>query len=229
MLGGYPTAEREGILVPSRDTIYQRISSLPEGTIFRREDIISGDDSLIEDFDLLRGYDYFHVGGGNLIGIIETESLRCLPELGAFVRSYEMKNQSRLIETGDWTALRLGMKRWEPIRGRRYYTTGKNKELLSYGRYMKIEIIPGDSWLFDESEAATIARAVYDTFQDKESEIEIIDWTKGKSNSFDLLKSASGYLNKLDQNQEESSDNPCDRNTSFFECASFLNDLIDGK
>jgi hypothetical protein len=130
MPGGYPTAERDGLLVPSRDIIYQRISSLPEGTIFRRDDIISGDDSLVEDFASLRGYDYFDLNNGNLIGIVETEFLRRLPKLGALVKSYEMKNQSRLIETGDWTALRLGMKRWEPIRGLRYYTAGEKKDLL---------------------------------------------------------------------------------------------------
>jgi len=161
MLGGIKTAAATGIEVPNRAEIYARISALPEGQLFRMEDIVAEDRHLAEDFTALRGHDYLHMADGWFVGVVETAHLRRLPRIEAMTASYEETRGCTLVETGDRVAWRLRLKQWEPILGLRFYSTGSD-EYIAYTRH-GTRMINAPDWLMQEDDTGRLLRAFHDT------------------------------------------------------------------
>lgn len=161
MLGGIKTAEAAGLKVPNRGEIYERISALPEGQLFRLEEIVGDDDHLAVDFAALRGHDYIHLADGWFVGIVETETLRRLPKVDAVMAAYARVKGSVLVETGDRIAWRIGLKQWEPILGIRYYTDADD-DYIAYTRF-GTRVINAPDWLRAEDETSRLLRAFHDT------------------------------------------------------------------
>lgn len=194
MLGGYPTAEQNGIQCRFREAIRDKISLLDEGHIFREDELaLSSEES--EEFPALRGYDYFHLSDGNHVGIVETSYLRRAPRIDLLLRSYQDLNGVVLRETGDRTAWRIGLKKWEPIRGYRFYTSGK-QDLFSLGR-MKIQFLPAPSWMFDRDALSDEALSILDTYRDKEADKEIHDLIRTNQHSQVALRKAKEDIDRL--------------------------------
>jgi hypothetical protein len=159
MLGGRKTAEQSGLKVPNREALYARMKVLPEGSLFQQSDIVQ-DPSEVDDFHALKGFDYVHVVDGYFTQIIETQHLRRLPSVAILMANYSLLRGCNLVETGDRTAWKNGMKAWEPIEGYRFHTN-RTSELLTLG-HMKIRIIAGPEWARDISADATLFRCFYD-------------------------------------------------------------------
>jgi hypothetical protein len=136
MLGGRKTAEQSGLKVPNREALYARMKVLPEGSLFQQSDIVQ-DPSEVDDFHLRR-----------------------LPSVAILMANYSLLRGCNLVETGDRTAWKNGMKAWEPIEGYRFHTN-RTSELLTLG-HMKIRIIAGPEWARDISADATLFRCFYD-------------------------------------------------------------------
>jgi hypothetical protein len=161
MLGGKLTANAAGLTIPHRDEIYAKISSIPEGTLFRAEDIVGDADQWADDFTMLRDYDYMHVVDGWLVGVVETDYLRRSPKLSHILSSYEDAMNCTLTPTGDRTAYEKGYRLWEPLQGYRYYTDGETR-LLTIGG-LKVRVINSPDWLRDTSPQGELLRVLYDT------------------------------------------------------------------
>jgi len=157
--------------------------ALPEGSLFRQEDIAANPDEAC-DFADLRGYDYDHVFDGYCTRIVETNYLRRLPKVQDVLTSYCALRGCNLVETGDRTAWKRGIKRWEPIMGYRYYTDGA-AEILSLGN-MKIRIIAGPDWIRADSEAAVLFRCLYDQSpKDMTQSLRVVFERQERSREFD--------------------------------------------
>jgi hypothetical protein len=161
MRGGRMTAEAAGLKVQHRDEIFVRISALPEGTLFRREDILGGDIHMSGDFTLLRNHDYLEVFEGWCVGIVETDYLRRPPKLDLVLSAFQKLEDCSLYPTGDRLAWQAELREWEPLQGYRYYTEGTSR-LLSLGG-VKIRIMNAPAWLRDETPEGELLRICYDT------------------------------------------------------------------
>lgn len=161
MIGGKPTAKSAGLTVTYRDEIYNKISSIPEGELFRADVITQDADHLADDFTTLRDHDYLHVVDGWLTGIVETKYLRRSPKLSLVLSSYKEIMDCDLVPTGDRTAYEMGYRQWEPLQGYRFYTDGESR-LLTIGA-LKVRIIHAPEWIRDLSEVGQMLRVLYDT------------------------------------------------------------------
>jgi hypothetical protein len=159
MLGGRKTAADDGIKLASRDTLYSRMCAFPEGAFFTQQDIVHDPDEAA-DFAALREYDYVHVLDGLFTRIVETKFVRIVPSVEKILKSYQSLKQVCLVETGDRTAWKNGLKQWEPIEGYRYYSSGGN-DLLSLGM-IKIKIIAAPQWMLSDAPEASLFRCFYD-------------------------------------------------------------------
>ena len=153
------TAQDDGIAVPLRDELYARMCALPEGHLFRTEDIVRSEDERA-DFAALRDYDYVHVFDGYMTRIVETRYVRLTPPTEKILDHYARIRGIALTETGDRTAWRMKLKEWEPIEGYRYYSTGED-EVLSQGQ-IKIRIIAAPDWIRADDRTTTLFRCFYD-------------------------------------------------------------------
>ena len=159
MLGGRKSAKDDGLNIAHRDILYNRMSALPEGALFTQQDIAT-DPEEAADFAALRGYDYVHVLDGYFTRIVETKFVRMVPDPEDVIESYRTLKNICLTETGDRTAWKNGLKKWEPLEGYRYYSNGKD-EILSLG-HMKIRIINSPEWARSETPEASLFRCFYD-------------------------------------------------------------------
>lgn len=159
MRSGIRSAQDDGRQIAFRDELYGRMENYAEGTFFRQSEIVM-DAQEAASFAELRDYDYVHVSGGLFTRIIETPRLRRLPYVPLVLRAYEDLKSLHLVETGDRTAWKSGLKVWEPIEGYRYYTDGAD-DLLSLGR-IKIKIIAAPAWARSDAADARLFRCLYD-------------------------------------------------------------------
>jgi hypothetical protein len=194
MLGGYPTAEQNGMKLENRDAIRYKIDQFAEGHIFRESDLDLTPQEK-SDFSSLRGYDYFHLSDGYFTKIVETSYLRKAPRIKLFLAAYQEKFDVSLRETGDRTAWSLGLKKWEPIRGYRFYTSGR-QNLMAIGR-MKIQFIPAPAWVLDPEYLSNEAISILDTYKDKESDKEIRELCRTHQYSKAAINAAKSDLLKL--------------------------------
>lgn len=159
MLGGRKTAADDGIKLSFRDVLYNRMCALPEGALFTQQDIVR-DPEEAADFAALREYDYVHVLDGMFTRIVETNFVRIVPGVDKVLKSYQSLKHVDLIETGDRTAWKNGLKQWEPLEGYRYYSSGGD-DLLSLGM-IKIKIIAAPQWMLSDTAEAKLFRCFYD-------------------------------------------------------------------
>lgn len=202
--GGYPTPEDDGLNLPTRPVLRERISALAEGALFSHDDIASTPEEHT-DFAAMRGFDYVHVIDGYFVGIVESKYLRHLPRIDALLSSYCALRDCSIAETGDRVAWRLGLKEWEPIKGYRYYSTGPS-EVLSFGQ-MRVQMLPAHAWQLDESEAARIFRAFHD-LEPKERVAAIARARRFDRIGRTTIEAAIGWMDQQDFGASDDEDQP---------------------
>jgi len=187
MLGGYPNAELNQKDSDIRKDIFQVVLGLGEGVIFREDELnLSPEEAVV--FHKLRGHDYLHLNDGFLVGVVETKHLRRAPHIDALMRSYSKRFQVALRETGDRIAWRAGMKKWEPIQGYRFYTTGSDNTLM-FGR-MTIRLVHAPDYVMNKDILPDQALALLDTFSDKDFERDLSQWARTVDNWEDQISVA---------------------------------------
>lgn len=162
--GGRKTPAAAGIMLMHRNDIWAELEKLPEGQLFKAEDINSKNPQWGEDFGQMRNYDYVHVNDGYLVATKEGRTVRGLPNPTKVAHSWlaRFNHHDTLVEFGDWTAHRMGLYPWEPIAGYRWRCdTPKASAVLSLG-HMKLRIEYGPEWLRDNTKEGKLFRALHD-------------------------------------------------------------------
>jgi hypothetical protein len=175
MKGGYPLPHPKTYDEDARVSIISKLSDLAEATIFTADDLALSDLEK-ETFYSLLGHDYVFLYDRHFTQIIETPYLRRLPAVPLLIEQLESHLGVTLRETGDRTAWKLGLKKWEPIKGYRYYTTGE--ELTVSLGMKKIKLLAPPNDLPELSSVSDFELSIYDTFREKESRGEILEWCK---------------------------------------------------
>lgn len=188
MKGGYPLPHPKTYDEEARAGITEKLAALKEASIFTVDDLdLSPSEK--DSFHALLGHDYVFLYDAHFTQIIETPYLRRLPAVPLLIAELEAHLNVQLRETGDRTAWKIGIKKWEPIKGFRYYTTGK--ELTVSLGMKKIKLIPHPEDLPSLEDVSDFELALYDIYHEKEARSEILDWCKFNQDAIDRLLQVS--------------------------------------
>lgn len=157
-LGGIPSAEDAGIIVPRAPEVRERLSSLPDGEVFLPAELFANDEGLLAAFYALRDHDHVAIGAGFHVAIRETCYLRRLPPAQAVMRSWAARFGFRTVEAGDWAACRLGITPWEPMAGCAALSSGPDTHLQM--RSIRMRFIHAPDWMLEEGKEQDAMRAL---------------------------------------------------------------------
>lgn len=194
MRGGIPEADTKYLRLTRRDEIFAAISAIPEGQLFRAEDICGNDEQLLQEFSALKGFDYLEIIDKWYAGVKETKYLRMPPRIEKVLSSYSETFGCRIAEAGEWVSWRIGMRQWEPIEGFRFYTDRSARTLHLRNIKIRLEVAP--AWLLDESQAGRTLRALIDT-PEKEFNTAVLRYLLQGDGQKDLLDQAVNLARDL--------------------------------
>lgn len=156
--GGIQSAEDAGIIVPRAPDVRERLSSLPDGEVFLPAELFANDEGLLAAFYALRDHDHVAIGGGFHVAIRETRYLRRLPAARNVMRSWVERFNLRTVETGEWSAWRLGITPWQPQSGLSALSSGPHTHLQM--RSIRLHFIHAPDWMLEEGEEQDAMRAL---------------------------------------------------------------------
>lgn len=192
---GIPTAKSIHPDLEGLDTIVERIQAYPPGTLFRPEDITQGDRNLASAFALSRNSEHFHVVDGWHAGYWDAPSIRMSPKLEDLICSYSQLRDARVVEAGEWSSLRLGMRKYSPLAGHRFYSSGPTEVIMH--NTIPLRIVNAPDWLLDDSEEGRLLRALFDT-DPKDFEDDLRRWLRSPAGSIEQLEALPAHLETLD-------------------------------
>lgn len=198
------TLDVPGLNADVRAEIIRKISLFGEGALFRIEDLGITDDQK-DTFLKMGNLDYFKVTANFYCGVVQGKYVTRWPKLSILFKNIEDTFNCKLRPTGDRVAWKVGLKKWEPIKGHRYYTTGESC-FIRIGNF-KVEFINGPEWLVDETITQELSLAIMDTHSDKDSYREAVEWLKSQSTNVEQLVECRKNLLNLDGKFTEDSEN----------------------
>lgn len=162
--GGRPTPIQAGLLLDHRDAVWERLKELPEGSLFRPDQLLMDMPNEAKvDFVKTLGLDHVHVSDGWHTAIKEGVHNRLLPNPVLVAQAWcRLHGWGEPVEFGDWTAWREELYKWEPIAGFRFRVPNDNAESVLALGHMRIRIQTGPSWLMGQDLPNRLIQALVD-------------------------------------------------------------------
>lgn len=194
---------------PHRDALWEQMSSMGEGEIFKPETLLQDFPSEAKkDFLYMDGHDHVPIGQGWHVAIKESPFNRLLPDPIKVVQSWSLKHSyGAPLLFGDWDAWKMKLYPWEPFAGYRFrlpHYTGNEQTLLLGHMRLRLHSPGAMTWLSQDEPEYELPRALYD-IPHKTLRDHLKRWIIADHSRLAKLKAAIDFLHEQDESWHNTS------------------------